>query len=164
MTKLLTKLTYLACALGFVSLGRAIAIEVGSSVDGGQSIMRIGLLCLAWGAILLLPILVAAWIAYLSQTAVTLALAPALLMAWILVWTNGSGLMLWHSVRSSRPHGMSFSFELSLLGIFFVWPATVACLVIWGFARRRIKRRSTGAAQQRTGAAPAAESEQQPGR
>jgi len=148
MARIFTWLTYLACIFGLASLGRAAAVMVGGEVniwvglDWWQTAARIGMMLLMWVAILFLPIMIAGWMAYLSRTVFMLAIAPALLMAWVITWIYGFGLMLWHIVRSARPHGMSLNYELSLLGVFFLWPATIVCLIVWTFAKRRLLRRT----------------------
>jgi len=107
--------------------------------------MRVALVWLMWVVILLLPLLIAAWIAHLSRASALLVLAPMLLMAWVLASINGTGLMPWHAVRPARPQGMSFSFELSVLGIFYLWPATLVCLGVWAMAKRWLRRRAVQA-------------------
>ena len=105
----------------------------------------IGVVSLVWAAILLLPIVVAASVAYFSRASRLLAVAPAALMAWMLSWIQGFRLMAWQAVDSSRPHGMSFSYELNLLGIFCFWPATLVVLVVWGAANRWLSNRAARA-------------------
>jgi hypothetical protein len=145
-------MTCLTCAVSLVSLGRAIGIEVGSQqelwsdLNGPWPLMGIAVVWLAWGVILLVPVVSAGWMAYVSRASLFLGAVPLLLSTWILVCVNGFQLMVWQTVRASRPHGMSFSFELSLLGIVYLWPAAVLCLALWVAARAGLRRRAARAA------------------
>lgn len=146
MGKVVAGLTCLACTLSLVSLVHAIGIEVGSQkefwadLNGFWPLARITLAWLVWGALLLMPGMIAGWMACASRKSLVLAAVPLPLSIWILACINGFQLMIWQTVRASRPHGMSFNFELSLLGVFYFWPATLLCLAAWVWLRRRAVR------------------------
>jgi len=137
--------------IGLVSLCRAVAVEVESvayawrGAGEWQTTRDLSVVLLVWAALLLVPLLITCWIAFLSRTNLFLALAAAAGTALHLAWINGSQLMLWHAVRATRPHGMSLNFELSVLGVFCLWPTTLAGLLAWAAARRWLRRRAAGA-------------------
>jgi hypothetical protein len=146
MGKLVATLTFLACAVGLVSLLRAIGLEITSEPgiliagDAWGSASRATLSALLWAAILLLPILVAGFLAHRSRTSLLLGSIPFLLMLWILAWINGFGLMVWHPLDPRhRNGGMSFNFELSLLGIVYLWPPALICVAVWTTLRRWLR-------------------------